>query len=72
VYGKVIMADIVGNAVSSALVSGSKISEKNEKLRLELHEAKLELRSYGEIIKSLQEGISEKGLLIQSTSSIHK
>jgi hypothetical protein len=73
------MADIIGNAMSSALVSWSKINEKNkniclycEKLRLELREAKLELRFCGEIITSLQEGISGKGLLTQSTSSIRK
>lgn len=43
-----------------------------EKLRLEFREAKLELSSYEEIIKLLQEEISEKGLPIQPTSSIHK
>jgi hypothetical protein len=43
-----------------------------EKLRLELREAKLELNSYKEIIKSLQEELSEKGLPIQPTSTIYK
>jgi hypothetical protein len=42
------------------------------KLRLEFCEAKLELNSYEEIIKLLQEEISEKGFPIQPTSSILK